>query len=515
MSATTMRPRMLTLEHLIKGLEVPEGQLPVAALRQVKVSSAVIDSRLAAPGCLFVALRGERQDGHDFIDEAVDRGAVAVIAEQAPTVPCALLAAGGWLPHPEPVEGRAESAQPEGAGLGDWEPGVPVCFAVPDSLAALQQAAAYWRRQHDVRVIGITGSVGKTTSKEVIAAVLSHRYRTLKSEGNYNNEIGLPLSLLGLTARHKRVVLEMGMYDLGEIAQLAEIALPQVGVVSNVGPSHLERLGSLERIARAKAELPQALPPAEEGGVAILNADDEWVRAMAGQTQARIFTYGLSPDADLWADDIQSEGLEGIHFRFHYGKETIYARVPMLGRHSVHTALRAAAVGLVEDLAWEDIMTGLRDQAVQLRLMAVSGPAGSTILDDTYNASPASCNAALTLLEELGGHEETGRKIAVLGDMYELGSFEEEGHRIVGRRARDVADVLVAVGRLGRIIGEEALEAGMPAGSVHLVETNAQAIDLLRTLIEPSPGGDKVLVKGSRGMAMEEVVAALQQGEVS
>jgi UDP-N-acetylmuramoyl-tripeptide--D-alanyl-D-alanine ligase len=348
--------------------------------------------------------------------------------------------------------------------------------------------------------------VGKTTSKEFIASVLSQRYSTLRSESSYNNEIGLPLTLLHLTAAHERVVLEMGMYDVGEIAQLANIALPQVGVVTNIGPTHLERLGSIARIAQAKAELPETVPPAEEGGVVILNEDDEWVRAMANQTRARVFTYGLGPSADLWADSIESEGLEGIRFRFHYGREMIHARVPMLGRHSVHTALRAAAVGLVEGLSWEEIIVGLRDQSAQLRLLAVPGPAGSVILDDTYNASPASSLAALGLLDELNG-----RKIAVLGDMYELGSYEKEGHKLVGRRACDVADLLITVGQLGRIIGEEALAVGMPTQAVHLTDTNGQAIDLLRGFIEDGTGDDRVLVKGSRGMQMEEIVSALAQ----
>jgi len=493
---------VLTLEDLIRALAVSQGQLPekwpAGPPPQVEIHSAVIDSRLASPGCLFIALRGEQHDGHDFVGAAIDQGAVAIIAERRPSSACTVLTTADW-----------------GSAIVDWPPASPVCILVPDSLVALQRVAAYWRRQNAVRIIGITGSVGKTTSKEAIAAVLRQRYNTLKSGGNYNNEIGLPLTLLALTTSHERVVLEMGMYDLGEIALLAEIALPQVGVVTNVGPTHLERLGTIERIAQAKAELPQALPPAEEGGVAILNADDEWVGTMASQTRARIFTYGLSPQADLWADSIESEGLEGLRFRFHYGEETVYARVPMLGHHSVHTALRAAAVGLVEGLSWQEIMVGLRDQTAQLRLVAVPGPAGSTILDDTYNASPASCIAALNLLEELAPHEGGGRKIAVLGDMYELGAYQEEGHKIVGRRARDAADVLVAVGRLGRIIGQEALKVGMPAGSVYLVETNAQAIDLLRTLVTPSPAGDKILIKGSRGMAMEEIVTALQEGEVS
>jgi UDP-N-acetylmuramoyl-tripeptide--D-alanyl-D-alanine ligase len=297
------------------------------------------------------------------------------------------------------------------------------------------------------------------------------------------------------------------MYDLGEITQLTRIALPQVGIVTNVGPTHLERLGTIERIAQAKAELPQALPPASDGGVAILNADEERVAVMAADTRARVFTYGLSRSADLWADNIESSGLEGIHFRFCHGDDTIYARVPMLGRHSVHTALCAAAVGLVEGMPWEEIMAGLRDQSAQLRLVAVPGPSGSIILDDTYNSSPTSCIAALNLLNEVGG-----RKIAVLGGMFELGSYEKEGHKIVGRRARDTTDFLITVGPLGRIIGEEAIEAGMDTERVYMVESSAQAVDRVRTLLKTGSSGEKVLVKGSRGMEMEHIVAALQNG---
>ena len=486
---------VLKLAHIIEGLAVPTGRLPSGAVPDVEIRNAVIDSRLVAPGALFIAMLGERRDGHDFIGQAIEKGAAAVIAEKAPDAGCTVLEPGELATDP-----------------GAWEHGCPACFVVPDSLAALQQVATFWRRQHDVRVMGITGSVGKTTSKEVIAAVLGQRYRTLKSEGNYNNEIGLPLTLLHLTAKHEQVVLEMGMYDVGEIAHLAEISLPQIGVVTNVGPTHLERLGTMERIAEAKTELPRALPAADQGGVAILNADDPLVQAMAGETQARVFTYGLDPSADLWADEIESEGLEGIRFRLHHGRESVHARLPMLGRHSVHTGLRAAAAGLVEGLAWAEILAGLRDQSAQLRLVAVRGPAGCTILDDTYNSSPASCIAALTVLSELATNGGDRRKIAVLGDMYELGSYEEEAHKMVGRRARDIADLLVTVGHLGQTIGEEALRAGMPAGSVHMVESNAQAIELLLTLIAPAPSGDVILVKGSRGLAMEEIVTALQRG---
>ena len=225
------------------------------------------------------------------------------------------------------------------------------------------------------------------------------------------------------------------MYDVGEIAPLCHIAPPQVGVVTNVGPVHLERLGRIERIAQAKAELVQALPA---DGVAVLNLDDARVAAMASQTQARIFWYGLSPDADLWADEIQGEGLDGIRFRFHWQSEVLHVRVPLLGRHSVHTALRAAAVGLVEGLSWEEIVRGLQQLDVQLRLITARGLNGATVLDDTYNASPASTMAALNLLADLT--VQNGRRIAVLGDMLELGSYEEEGHRKVGARAADVVE---------------------------------------------------------------------------
>jgi UDP-N-acetylmuramoyl-tripeptide--D-alanyl-D-alanine ligase len=297
-------------------------------------------------------------------------------------------------------------------------------------------------------------------------------------------------------------VLEIGGgYELGEIAHLARIARPQVGVVTNVGPTHLERMGTIERIALNKVELVESLP---EDGVAVLNADDPLVRPMAAKACGRVFFYGLTPEADLWADEIESQGLEGLRFRFHYGEEVVYSRVPLLGRHSVHTALRAAAVGLIEGLSWQEIMAGLRG-ATQLRLVVVPGLYGSTLLDDTYNSSPASAIAALNLLDEL-----EGRKIAVLGDMLELGSYEEEGHRKVGRRAMDVAQLLLTVGPRGRIIAQEALDLGMDPQAIHSVEDNKAAIAYLRRAITP---GDMVLIKGSRGMAMEHIVSALSVPE--
>ena len=465
---------MLTLAHVFEALTGRQTDLG----REQPVREVIIDSRLAVPGSLFVALQGEKHHGHAFVEQAFQKGAVAAIIEGDLALAC------------QQVDLRA-GALPEALDL-------PVCLRVENSLEALQRMAAYWRARHTPRVVGITGSVGKTTTKELVAAVLSQRYNTLRSRGNYNNEIGLPLTLLRLTPAHERVVLEMGMYDLGEIADLARIARPHVGVVTNVGPVHLERVGSIEGIARAKAELVEALP---SDGTAILNYDDRLVREMASKTQARVLYYGLSPKADLWASHIQGMGLEGVRFRLHYGGETLHLRVPLLGRHSVHTALRAAAVGLVEGENWQEIVQGLQSGAPQLRLVAVEGLRGATVLDDTYNASPQSTLAALNLLDEL-----TGRKVAVLGDMLELGAYEEKGHRMVGLRVIDSADVLITVGKLARIIGEEALRWGMPAGAVHMLEDNAQAIALLNEIVAP---GDVVLVKGSRGMHMEEIVEAL------
>jgi UDP-N-acetylmuramoyl-tripeptide--D-alanyl-D-alanine ligase len=471
---------MLTLADLMEGLT---GQRP-PDLEQ-KLTDVIIDSRQARPGSLFVALKGERGDGHDFVADAFERGAIAAIVERE-------LDIGYWV-----LDTSISDLQYLISNIQ-----LPACFIVEDSLKALQQLAAYWRSRHTPRVVGVTGSVGKTTTKEVIYSVLSQRFRTLKSEGSYNNEIGLPLTLLKLEPSHQRVVLEMGMYYLGEIAELAAIARPHIGVVTNVGPTHLERLGTIERIAQAKTELVEALP---DDGVAVLNGDDPWVRQMAAKTKAKVFYYGLDETCDLWVSHIESQGLEGIRFRFHHGSETIHAKVPMLGRHSVHTALAGAAVGLVEGQSWEEIMNGLRG-AAQLRLVVVPGLRGSTILDDTYNASPASTIAALNLLEELDG-----RKIAVLGDMLELGPYEEEGHRKVGRRAMDVVAVLITVGQRGRLIAEEALACGMEEERVFIEEDNDSAIARLREIVAL---GDIILVKGSRGMRMEEIVEAMTNDQI-
>jgi len=490
----------LHFSDLWSALAAPAARAAPADLAGQAVHAVVVDSRAAQPNDLFIALAGEKTDGHLYLADAFSRGARAAIAEPRALelgIQAAFILPDGTIRRPEPAQGRpkADDASP------------PYVFVVPDSLAGLQKVAAHWRDQMSAVAIGITGSVGKTTTKEIVANVLEQRFVTMRSEGNLNNEIGLPLTLLKLAAGVERLVLEMGMYSLGEIASLCRLARPRIGVVTNVGPTHLERLGTIEHIAQAKAELVQALPTAEDGGVAILNADDPLVRAMAGRTSARIFTYGLDDSSDLWADEISGEGLEGIRFRFHYGAEVLHVHLPMLGRHSVHTALRGAAVGLVEGLSWTEIIKGLQQQRGQLRLMVVPGLRGATLIDDTYNASPVSMLAALNLLDDICNASH--RAVVVLGEMLELGAYEEEGHRLVGGRAAQVADKLITVGERARWMAEEALSAGMKPADIYATTGKEDAIAVLTGLLR---GGDIVLIKGSRALSMETIVDALAAG---
>ncbi|MGI5835492.1 MAG: UDP-N-acetylmuramoyl-tripeptide--D-alanyl-D-alanine ligase [Chloroflexota bacterium] len=434
------------------------------------ITVVTIDSRQITPGALFVALKGQKHDGHEFLLDAFVRGARAALVERTPD---------------------------NSTLLAGKQP--PPLILVEDTMAAFQRLAHWWRKELGIKVIGVTGSVGKTTTKEVIASVLSQRFEVLKSEGNLNTETGVPLTLLKAQPRHQLLVLEMGMYAQGEIRALSQLACPNVGVVTNVGPTHLERLGTIERIAAAKAELVEELP---EDGLAILNYDDSRVRAMASKTRAKVAYYGLSPEAEFWADAVHSRGLQGIQFDLRRGDEWVHVRMPLLGLHSVHAALAAAAVAYHQGMNLEEIAAGLHEVSSALRLIVAVGINGSTIIDDSYNASPASTLAALNLLSEL-----EGRKVAVLGDMRELGSFTEEGHRMVGRRAVDVVDLLVVVGDLGEIIGREALSTGKDEQSVFIAKSNEEAIQQLKANLRP---GDCVLVKGSRGMRMEEIVEAIR-----
>jgi UDP-N-acetylmuramoyl-tripeptide--D-alanyl-D-alanine ligase len=439
------------------------GGLLIAAdgLAEHGFGRATIDSREVQQDALFFALRGEREDGHDFAAEAITAGASGAVIER-----------------PVDVSKRASR------------------FHVSDSLAALQRLAGWWRQRLDLIVIAVTGSVGKTTSKELVASVLERKYRTLKSEANLNTEIGIPLTLLQLTDKHERAVLEFGMYARGDITLLSQIARPSTGVVTNVGPVHLERLGSQGAITAAKAELVEALPA---DGLAVLNGDDPRVVAMATRTAAAVTYYGLSEQCHVRADEISSRGLEGTEFRLNHCGENISVRLPLPGKHYVSPALAAAAVALHEGLTLIEIADALGEVRPYLRSRILPGPDGAVILDDSYNASPASMLAALELLSEL-----PGRRIALLGDMLELGAAEDEGHGRVGEYAATACDLLLTVGPRAEGISSAARLAGAK-GVRHLESTEAAIETLRRELRE----GDHVLIKASRAMAFEEVVSAL------
>ncbi|MDQ2682141.1 MAG: UDP-N-acetylmuramoyl-tripeptide--D-alanyl-D-alanine ligase [Chloroflexota bacterium] len=434
------------------------------------------DSRSVQPGDLFIAVRGERFDGHQFVAPALDAGATAALVAE------------DWF-----------GAQGGGA------PG-PL-LVVPDPVVALQQIAAARRQALDVTVVGITGSIGKTSTKEVVAAVLGQRYRTYRNPGNLNSEIGLPLCLLEMDAGTEAAVLEMGgAYAFGELALLADIAQPRIGIVTNVHPVHLERMGTIENIAKTKAELIEALP---KDGFAILNGDDPRVMAMSELAPCEVLTYGLSPTNDIWASDFQTHGLRGSTFRLHLEGEIFHVRVPLVGGHAAYLALPALAAGYALGLHVSDMLPGFDDPEIQVRLLVLDGPNGSLMIDDTYNASGPSVLSALGLLDDVA----EGRRIAVLGDMRELGEESEAHHRMVGRKAAEVVDDLVTFGPLALTIAEEARATVADVGgrlrnvrSFGLDERD-EMVAFLRT--EPREG-DVMLLKGSRGLEMESIVAALK-----
>ena len=471
---------MLTLAD---ALEATTTFRPQAA---TVITEAVIDSRQTIPGSLFAAIPGDKVDGHDFVEEAFRRGASFALIQREVNASFRTL------------DLRAVSSNDS---YLDVDFSIPLCLRVENTVTALQQIARFWRRKLNLRVIGITGSVGKSTTKEMVAEVLSTRYHTLKSPGNLNNEIGLPLTMTRLSSGYQHAVLEMGFYVPGEIAFLCDIAQPQVGVVTNVGTVHAERAGSQEAIARGKAELVQALPAAPEG-VAILNFDDPWVRKMEEKTKARVFFYGLSPEAHLWADRVEGLGLDGIRFRMHYQGEELNVKIPLIGRHSVHTALRASAVGLAEGMNWQEIIEGLNQGHMQLRLAAVRSTTGALLLDDSYNASPESMLAALNLLDELDG-----RKVAVLGDMLELGPYERGGHEMVGLRAAQVADVLLTLGERAHIIAEAARRATGKKKTILEFDNVEPLVDWLGSNLTKA---DVVLIKGSHGLRMDRITSSLE-----
>ena len=473
------------LADILTGIQDPTAAVfidPDARSGTTLITHVTIDSRLVEPGALYVALVGMTVDGHDYVAAAAAAGAIAAIVShiKAPE----LARAYGWSVV-------SVGAQPP----AQWD-GL-LLIAVPDPLAALQRWATWHRhRYHPPFVVGITGSVGKTSTKEFIGALLDDAMPTLKNPRSYNSESTLPLVVLGLTATHRAAVFEMGMYYAGDIATLCAIAHPNIAVITAVGPSHLERMGSIEAIAEAKAELVHAIPTT---GVVILNADDPIVAGYATRTTARVLTYGTAQHADVRAIEIEQRGLAGTEFRLIAPGIDDRVHLGAPGMHQVRNLLAAIAVGLVAQVPWHTMRDTIAHRLPTVRFVVLDGIEDTQIIDDSYNAAPTSVRAALELLATV-----QRRRVAVLGDMRELGHIEVAAHREVGTLAAQCVDVLVTVGERGRFIAAGAREAGFAA--VYEVQGTEAAVPVVRSVIAP---GDCVLVKGSRAMAMEAIVSAL------
>ena len=436
---------------------------------QVLLHGGVLDSRKVEPGDLFFATKGERVDGHSFIARAAELGAACVVCEKEPD-------------------------------FGVEEP-VPYIL-VEDSFQALKAIAEAYRKSLDITVVGITGSVGKTSTKEFIAGVLSEKYKVLKTEGNYNNEVGLPLTILRIQKEHQVAVLEMGISEFGEMHRLSKIARPDICVITNIGQCHLENLKSREGILKAKSEIFDFM---NEYGYVVLNGDDDMLSTLQEIRGRKPVTFGLEGTAlDAWATDIESQGLLGSTALMHLKQESCPITVKLPGRHMIYNALAAACVGNLLEMTLPEICKGLeRIQPVGGRSHIIQSN-GFTIIDDCYNANPVSMKAALELLM----HAQ-GRTVAILGDMFELGEREKQMHGEIGAYAmKSGVDVLLCVGRLSESMYEEAMKAWDGDSDVRFFETKEELRQELDSILEP---GDTILVKASHSMHFEELVAYLSQ----
>ena len=435
-----------------------------------QVSGYSIDTRTLKPGDLFFAVKGPRFDGHDFVTAAMEKGAAGAVIEH----------------------GRTGTAT---AAFG--------IVRVASTTGALAQLALAVRRLWGRPIIGVTGSAGKTTTKEMIAAVLSRKYNVLRSIGNLNNEFGLPLCLLRVQQDQTIAVLEMGMSAKGEIRKLASIAEPNEGVVTNVNPVHLEFFESIEGIAEAKRELIEGLTPP---GTAYLNNDDPRVRTMAQGFKGKVVSYSIATDADFTATRIEDLGLGGSSFAVkHAGIEHSFV-LPLLGQHNVLNAVAAIAVAATHQVPWSEIRSAIGSlKPEKMRGEVISLSQDISVINDSYNSNP---KALTEMIRFLGRLRNASRKIVVAGEMLELGKDSRELHRACGKEAAEAGvSVVIAVQGMAREILEGAREAGMSAPQLIFAETSAQAGELLAGLVRT---GDVILIKGSRGVKLEEALGPLK-----
>ncbi len=422
-----------------------------------------IDSRTVGPGQLFFAVKGERLDGHDFVDQALEKGAAAAVVRKDQ--------------------------------LGRYE-GRARLLAVEDTLVALQTLATAVRKLWGKPLIAVTGSMGKTTTKDAVAHVLGARFRVLKSAGNFNNHFGLPLMLLKLEPEYDVAVIEMGMSHAGEIRALAKIAQPEIGVVTNVAPVHLEFFESLAGIARAKYELIESLPA---GGTAVLNADDEYVSQFGRDFKGKVVMYGTRATADVRAENLQSKGMEGEEFDVVIGSVREHAKVLLVGEHNILNALAAVAAGLERGLKPSEAVGALATLAASDKRGQVLQVGNITVINDCYNSNPKALEAMVEALALMQGM----RRIVVAGEMLELGPAGEEMHRRAGQRiAGKKIDVLVGVRGLAAAMVEDARRAGIRAEFVASPEQAGE------WLAREARDGDVILLKASRGVKLEKALEA-------
>jgi UDP-N-acetylmuramoyl-tripeptide--D-alanyl-D-alanine ligase len=438
-----------------------------------RVAGVSIDSRTVRAGELFIAIHGLRHDGHDHVADALERGALAAMVSEAQL--------GRYT---DVVHGR--------------------CLVVADTFVALKGLARAVREAWGGKIAGVTGSVGKTTTKEILAALLGARFRVLKSEGNFNNEYGLPLTLFHLNETHQAAVLEMGMSRRGELSRLAEIARPDVGVVTRVAPAHLEFFASVEEIALAKRELIEGLNGRES--VAVLNGDDPLVAAFASQAPGRVLTYGITNAADFRAEAIEDRGALGSTFVLAQGGKRVRLELALAGRHVISNALAALAAASVWSIGAaeaQDVLRDLRAPAMRGELLRFTN--GAALINDSYNSSPAALHAMISVLAATPDYR---RRILAAGEMRELGQTSPKLHREAGNFAAKTAKIDWVVGVAGDAsqIVEGAVAAGVPRSQTKFFASSEEAANFLLDFVIP---GDLLLVKGSRGVKMEHIVEAL------
>jgi UDP-N-acetylmuramoyl-tripeptide--D-alanyl-D-alanine ligase len=463
---------ILTIEEVLKAT----GGKLLQGKENAFFQGVSTDSRTITEGELFVALKGPRFDGHHYALEALKKKA------------------GGVLIGEEMVGDIRWNGYRSRAVI-----------AVKDTLTALGDIARDWRRKYGPPVVALTGSNGKTTTKEMIAACLETSFPILKTKGNLNNLIGVPLTLLTLTEKERVVVLEMGMNEPGEIRRLTEIAEPDVGLITNIQKVHLEGMGSLERLKEEKGELFRKM---RRDGTILVNQDDPRVVDLARDYPGQKITFGIETPAEVMAKEIQVRGVEGTSFTLILEGEVMEVHLRLLGRHFVPNALSAIAVACLFGVELKQAKEAIEHfQSFPMRMEVVPLKGGKTLINDAYNANPYSMELALETLMEVKGK---GRAIAVLGDMLELGNFEKEAHEQLGERVSGLAiDFLLVLGEEAPLVVESAIRHGFPIERTRIVESHSEAISLLRQMVQ---NGDWILVKGSRRMAMEKIVEGLREG---